>query len=74
LARLALRRQAAGAAPAFVAIAGHELAIAQGEARAARRLQEDGVLVVLKRWPAGVHGFISMGRYGPAAAAVAARG
>ncbi|TIL70070.1 MAG: alpha/beta hydrolase, partial [Mesorhizobium sp.] len=56
----------AGVAPAFVAIAGHDILADEGEAYA-KRLQEDGVPVVLKRWPGQIHGFVSMGRDGPAA-------
>jgi acetyl esterase len=56
----------AGAPPAFIAIAGHDILADEGEAYA-RRLQEDGVPVVLKRWPGQIHGFVSMGRHGPAA-------
>jgi acetyl esterase len=56
----------AGAPPAFVAIAGHDILADEGEAYA-RRLQEDGVRVTVQRWPDQVHGFVSMGRYIPAA-------
>lgn len=55
-----------GVAPAFVAIAGHDILADEGEAYA-RRLREDGVPVVLKHWPGQIHGFVSMGRHGPAA-------
>lgn len=55
----------AGAAPAFVAIAGHDILADEGEAYA-KRLQDDGVPVVLKRWSSQIHGFVSMGRHGPA--------
>jgi acetyl esterase len=67
----------AGAAPAFVAIAGHDILADEGEAYV-KRLEEDGVPVALRRWTGQIHGFVSMGRHGPAArqavaAAVAAR-
>ena len=55
----------AGAAPAFVAVAGHDILVDEGEAYA-RRLEADGVPVVLKHWPGQIHGFVSMGRHGPA--------
>ncbi|RVD30249.1 alpha/beta hydrolase, partial [Mesorhizobium sp. M4B.F.Ca.ET.019.03.1.1] len=40
----------AGAAPAFVAIAGHDILADEGEAYA-RRLEMDGVPIVVKHWP-----------------------
>lgn len=55
----------AGAAPAFIAIAGHDILADEGEAYA-RRLEMDGVPIVVKRWPGQIHGFVSMGRHGPA--------
>ncbi len=56
----------AGAPPAFIAIAGHDILADEGEAYA-RRLQEEGVPVVLRHWRGQIHGFVSMGRHGPAA-------
>jgi acetyl esterase len=56
----------AGAAPAFIAIAGHDILADEGEAYA-RRLSEDGVKVAVRRWPEQIHGFVSMGRYTSAA-------
>jgi acetyl esterase len=56
----------AGVAPAFVAIASHDILADEGEAYA-KRLLDDGVAVVLRRWPGQIHGFVSMGRHGPAA-------
>ncbi len=55
-----------GAPPAFIAIAGHDILADEGEAYA-RRLQEEGVPVVLRHWRGQIHGFVSMGRHGPAA-------
>ncbi len=55
-----------GAPPAFIAIAGHDILADEGEAYA-RRLQEEGVPVVLRHWPGQIHGFVSMARHGPAA-------
>jgi acetyl esterase len=56
----------AGAPPAFVAIAGHDILADEGEAYAGR-LQEDGVEVIVHCWPDQIHGFVSMGRHIPAA-------
>lgn len=56
----------AGAPPAFIALAGHDILADEGEAYAGR-LEEDGVPLVLRRWPGQIHGFVSMGRHGPAA-------
>ncbi|WP_192254577.1 alpha/beta hydrolase [Mesorhizobium silamurunense] len=55
----------AGVAPAFIAIAGHDILADEGEAYLGR-LQDDGVRVVLKHWPGQIHGFVSIGRHGPA--------
>lgn len=55
----------AGAAPAFIAIAGHDILADEGDAYA-KRLEADGVPVVLKHWRGQIHGFVSMGRHGPA--------
>jgi acetyl esterase len=52
----------AGAPPAFVAIAGHDILADEGEAYA-RRLAEAGVPVALRRWQDQIHGFVSMGRH-----------
>lgn len=56
----------AGAAPAFVAIAGLDILADEGTAYA-ERLSYDGVPVVLRHFPTQIHGFISMGGYIPAA-------
>ncbi|HEY0125471.1 MAG TPA: alpha/beta hydrolase [Rhizobium sp.] len=56
----------AGAAPAFVITAGHDILVDEGMAYA-KRLQEDGVRVVLRHWPGQIHGFVSMGKHIPAA-------
>ncbi|MER9081110.1 alpha/beta hydrolase [Mesorhizobium sp. M0895] len=56
----------AGVAPAFVAIAGHDILADEGEAYA-KRLEDEGVPAALRRWNGQIHGFVSMGRHGPAA-------
>ena len=56
----------AGAPPAFVAIAALDILADEGTAYA-ERLREDGVAVVLRQFPTQIHGFVSMGRYIPAA-------
>lgn len=56
----------AGLPPAFVAIAGQDILAGEGEAYAAR-LEQAGVPVVIRHWPGQIHGFVSMGRYIPAA-------
>ena len=56
----------AGAAPAFVVIAGHDILADEGTAYA-ERLRADGVSLVLRHWPGQIHGFVSMGRHIPAA-------
>jgi acetyl esterase len=56
----------AGVAPAFVAIAGHDILADEGEAYA-KRLAEEGVPLVIKHWPGQIHGFVSMGRHTAAA-------
>lgn len=56
----------AGAAPAFVLVAGHDILADEGLAYA-ERLQADGVLLVLRQWPGQIHGFVSMGKYIPVA-------
>ncbi|MEO9338322.1 alpha/beta hydrolase [Mesorhizobium sp. SB112] len=55
-----------GVAPAFVAIAGHDILADEGEAYA-KRLSEEGVPVFIKHWPGQIHGFVSMGRHTAAA-------
>lgn len=52
----------AGAAPAFVVIAGHDILTDEGTAYA-ERLRIEGVPVVLRHWPGQIHGFVSMGRH-----------
>ncbi|MER9329962.1 alpha/beta hydrolase [Mesorhizobium sp. M0488] len=56
----------AGAAPAFIAVAGCDILADEGTAYA-ERLRAEGVPVVLRLWPGLVHGFVSMGRHIPAA-------
>lgn len=51
----------AGAAPAFVVTAGHDILADEGTAYA-ERLRTDGVPLVLRPWPGQIHGFVSMGR------------
>ena len=50
------------AAPAFVAIAGYDILADEGTAYA-RRLEDDGVRVVMRLWTGQIHGFVSMGKY-----------
>ncbi|OBP71380.1 lipase [Mesorhizobium loti] len=52
----------AGAAPAFVVIAGHDILADEGTAYA-ERLRVAGVPLVLRPWPGQIHGFVSMGRH-----------
>jgi acetyl esterase len=52
----------AGAAPAFVVIAGHDILADEGTAYA-ERLRAEGVSLVLRHWPGQIHGFVSMGRH-----------
>lgn len=52
----------AGAPPAFVVIAGHDILADEGTAYA-ERLRADGVPLVLRHWPGQIHGFVSMGRH-----------
>lgn len=56
----------AGAAPAFVAVASHDILADEGTAYA-ERLRADGVPLVLRHWPGQIHGFVSMGRHNLAA-------
>ena len=55
-----------GAAPAFVAIAGLDILADEGVAYAGR-LKAEGVPVIVRRWKDQIHGFVSMGKYIPAA-------
>lgn len=57
-----------GAAPVFIAIAGHDILADEGVAYA-DRLKQDAVPVVLRHWPTQIHGFASMGKYIPEARA-----
>jgi len=52
----------AGAAPAFVVIAGHDILADEGAAYA-ERLRAEGVPLVLRPWPGQIHGVVSMGRH-----------
>ena len=52
----------AGAPPAFVAIAGHDILADEGSAYVAR-LNGEGVRVTVRHWPEQIHGFVSMGKY-----------
>ncbi|MBZ9708260.1 alpha/beta hydrolase [Mesorhizobium sp. ESP7-2] len=52
----------AGAPPAFVMIAGHDILADEGTAYA-ERLQAEGVPLALRHWPGHIHGFVSMGRH-----------
>ncbi|TPL91642.1 alpha/beta hydrolase [Mesorhizobium sp. B2-3-12] len=52
----------AGAAPAFVVTAGHDILADEGTAYA-ERLRADAVPLVLRHWPGQIHGFVSMGRH-----------
>ncbi|TPI34948.1 alpha/beta hydrolase [Mesorhizobium sp. B3-2-1] len=52
----------AGAPPAFVVIAGHDILVDEGTAYAGR-LQAEGVPLALRHWPGQIHGFVSMGRH-----------
>ena len=52
----------AGAAPAFVVIAGHDILADEGTAYA-ERLRIEGVPLVLRPWLGQIHGFVSMGRH-----------
>ncbi|AYG62018.1 alpha/beta hydrolase [Rhizobium jaguaris] len=61
-----LAESTAGAAPAFIATAGYDILMDEGTAYAAR-LREDGVRVISRHWPGQIHGFVSMGKFIPAA-------
>ncbi|TPN44564.1 MULTISPECIES: alpha/beta hydrolase [unclassified Mesorhizobium] len=52
----------AGAAPAFVAVAGHDI-LADEATAYAERLRAHGVPLLLRQWPGQIHGFVSMGRH-----------
>ncbi|TPK42438.1 alpha/beta hydrolase [Mesorhizobium sp. B2-5-4] len=52
----------AGAPPAFVVIAGHDILADEGTAYA-ERLRAERVPLVLRHWPGQIHGFVSMGRH-----------
>jgi len=55
-----------GVAPAYVVIAGHDILADEGTAYAGR-LQQAGVQTVIRQRPDQIHGFVSMGKYIPAA-------
>ncbi|MBB4570901.1 alpha/beta hydrolase [Rhizobium leucaenae] len=61
-----LAETVANAAPAFIATAGHDILVDEGMAYS-MRLQEAGVRMVARHWPGQIHGFVSMGRFMPAA-------
>ncbi|MBB5575844.1 MULTISPECIES: alpha/beta hydrolase fold domain-containing protein [Rhizobium] len=61
-----LAETVAAVAPAFIATAGHDILVDEGMAYATR-LQQGGVRVVARHWPGQIHGFVSMGRFMPAA-------
>jgi acetyl esterase len=61
-----LAETVAGVAPAFIASAGHDILVDEGMAYA-KRLREGGVRVVSRHWPGQIHGFVSMGKFIPAA-------
>jgi len=61
-----LAETVAGASPAFIATAGYDILMDEGMAYA-KRLQEGEVRVMARHWPGQIHGFVSMGRYIPAA-------
>ncbi|WP_341488016.1 alpha/beta hydrolase [Pararhizobium sp. A13] len=56
----------AGAPAAFVAIASLDILADEGTDYA-NRLKDDGVRVIIRHWKAQIHGFVSMGKYIPAA-------
>jgi acetyl esterase len=61
-----LAESVVGAAPAFIASAGHDILVDEGMAYA-KRLREGGVRVIPRHWPGQIHGFVSMGKFIPAA-------
>lgn len=59
-------KDVATAPPAYVAIAGLDILADEGTAYA-EMLRDAGVSVMVRQWPDQIHGFVSMGKYIPAA-------